>query len=155
RVTGLDRRVDAGGDRVAHGRALRREDVAAFSVQVKDERQVRAAVRVVLEPFDAARHTVLVAAEIDDAVMPLVAAALVPRRDAALIVAAAALRQRREQRLVRITRMQARCDDANDETLPRRGWSQLTYCHDLLPRLPRRRNRCRDPARAARRPSSR
>src|SRR5688572_24500886 len=125
RAAGFDRRVNARHDRVADLRALRRQDVAALAVRVEHERQVRRAVRIVLEPLDLARDAVLVALEIDDAVIALVPAALVPRRDAALIVAAAALAERLEQRLVRIALVQSLLDDADDEPLTRRCWFEL------------------------------
>ena len=70
--------------------ALRRDHVAALAVGVEQQREVRAAVRVVLEALDLGRDAVLVAAEIDDAVVVLVAAALVAHGDAAVVVAAAA-----------------------------------------------------------------
>ena len=82
RVAGLDRRVGARRDRVAGRDALRREDVAALAVGVQHQREVRGAVRVVLEPLDLARDAVLVAQEVDDAITVPVAAALVARRDA-------------------------------------------------------------------------
>jgi hypothetical protein len=86
---------------------------------------VRRAVRIVLEPLDLARNAVLVPLEVDDAVIALVPAALVPRRDAALVVAAAALLVRLEQRLVRIALVQRGVDDADDEPLSRRCWFEL------------------------------
>ena len=51
---------------------------------------MRAAVRVVFEPLDLGRDAVLVALEVDDPVLLLVAAALVPHRDVAVVVAARA-----------------------------------------------------------------
>ena len=76
--------------------AFRRNDVAPLAVGVQQQREVRAAVRVVLDPLDLRRDAVLVAAEIDDPVVLLVAAALVPHRDAARVVAADALRLGRD-----------------------------------------------------------
>ena len=74
----------------ARGQALGRDDVAALAVGVQQQREVRAAVRVVFEALDLGLDAVLVAAEIDHAVVLLVAAALVPHGDAAVVVAAAA-----------------------------------------------------------------
>ena len=72
--------------------ALGRDDVAALAVGVAEQRDVGAAVRVVLEPLDLGRNAVLVALEVDQAVVLLVAAALMARGDAAVVVAAGALR---------------------------------------------------------------
>src|SRR5665811_2020164 len=102
RVAGLDVGSGAGLDGVAHLEALRREDVALLAVGVVQESDARRAVRVVLDVRDLGRHAVLVALEIDDAVAPLVAAALVARRDAPVAVAAAVLLERRQQRTLRL-----------------------------------------------------
>jgi hypothetical protein len=107
-------------------RALRRQDVAALAVRVQHEREIRRAVRIVLEPLDATLDAVLVALEVDDAVVPLVTAALVPRRDAALIVAAAAFAERLQQRLERIAFVQSVPDDADNEPLTGGCWFELT-----------------------------
>ena len=90
--------ADAGLDRVAHLQALRREDIALLAVGVVQQSDARRAVRVVLDVRDLGRHAVLVALEIDDTIAPLVTAALMPRRDAAVAVAAAVLLERRHQR---------------------------------------------------------
>src|SRR5688572_1786298 len=105
---------------------LRREDVAPLAVGIKHERKMRRAVRVVFEPLDAARHAVLVALEIDHAVIALVTAALMASRDTALVVATTALAERLEQRFVRIALVQPLLDDADNEALTRRCWFELT-----------------------------
>ena len=92
----------AGLDHVADLQALRREDVALLAVQVVQQRDARGAVGVVLDVRDLRRHAVLVALEVDDAVAPLVAAALVARGDAPVAVAAAVLLERRQQRTLRL-----------------------------------------------------
>ena len=101
-VAGLDVCVDAGDDSVAHGEALRAEDVGLGAVDVVQERDAGGAVGVVLDGSDLGRHTVLVALEVDDAVLTLVAATLVTGGDAAEVVAAGLLGQRLEQRLLRL-----------------------------------------------------
>jgi len=67
---------------------------------------VRAAVRVVFQALDLGRDAVLVAAEIDDAQVVLVAAALVARGDAAEVVTAAAPVHVLGQRPVRLALVQ-------------------------------------------------
>jgi hypothetical protein len=79
RVARLDAGLAARLQLLAHRHAARRDDVAALAVGVAQQREVRAAVRVVLEPLDLRRDAVLVAAEVDDPVVVLVPAALVPR----------------------------------------------------------------------------
>ena len=67
-----------------------------------EQGDARRAVRVVLDVRDLGRHAVLVALEVDDAVAPLVTAALVTRGDAPVVVAAAVLLERRHQRALRL-----------------------------------------------------
>src|SRR4029079_19614344 len=76
RVARLDRRLAAGHELRAFGDAARRDDVAALAVRIEQQRQGRAAGRSVLEPLHQRLHAVLVAPEIDDAIVLLVAAAL-------------------------------------------------------------------------------
>ena len=71
---------------------VRGQDVPLLAVDVVQQRNAGRAVRIVLDRIDLGRHAVLVAAEVDQPVLPLVAAAAMPRRDLALVVAAARLR---------------------------------------------------------------
>ena len=80
------------------------KDVALLAVDVVQKGDAGAAVRDVLDGSDLRGHAVLLALEVDDAVAALVAAALVPRRDAAVVVAARLVRQRRKQGLLRLVR---------------------------------------------------
>src|SRR5688572_8656832 len=106
RVACLDRGLGARLDRVACRDALRREDVTTLAVCVEHERDVRVAVGVVLESLDLAWHAVLRAAEVDDTVALLMAAALVPRREPTLVVARARALLARRQRGDRATLVQ-------------------------------------------------
>src|ERR1700722_14643484 len=87
RVARLDRRIGAGADFIAGLDALRRENVAALAVLIQDQRQMRRAVRIVLETLDDAGNAVLVAFEIDQAVALLVSAADMARGLPARMVA--------------------------------------------------------------------
>src|SRR5205809_6338037 len=87
RVARLDRRFDARHQLGTRGDAARRDDVATLAIGVQQQSDVRAAVRVIFEPLDLRRDTVLVAPEIDDTIMLLMAAAFVARRDVAVVVA--------------------------------------------------------------------
>src|SRR5262249_13204021 len=101
----------------------------ALAVDVAQQRDVRGAVRVVLDALDAAGDAFLVALEVDDAVVLLGAAALVPRGDAAVVVAAAGLALRLDQRGIRCALVQPRRRDANHRAASRRSWLQCDQCH--------------------------
>ena len=100
RVADAHRRLRPALDRIADLQAERRQDVALLAVLVMDERDARAAVRVVFDGRDLARHPVLVALEVDLPVELPVAAALVPRGDAALVVATGMRLNRLDERLL-------------------------------------------------------
>src|SRR5690606_3561682 len=91
RVAGLDGRVGAGAHFITHRHALGGQDVAALAVGIFDQRDVRGAIRVVLERLDHAGDAVLVAPEIDQAILLARPTALVAGGDAAGIVARAGL----------------------------------------------------------------
>ena len=103
-VAGLDVGLGARHDRVAHGEALRAQDVGLGAVHVVEQGDAGGAVRVVLDRGDLGRHAVLATLEVDDAILALVATALVTGRHAAVVVAASLLGQRLEQRLLRLVR---------------------------------------------------
>src|SRR4029077_19028105 len=97
-----------------------------LAVLVVNEGDARAAVRVVLDGRDFAGDAVLVALEVDLAVELPIAAALVPRGDAALVVAAGVRGQRLDQRLLR--RVRGDLVEAGDghEAASRAGWLELS-----------------------------
>src|SRR5512139_517362 len=158
-VARLDRRLGTRGDRVTGRHALRREDVAALAVGVEHEGEVGAAVRVVLEPLDLARHAVLVAQEVDEAVVVPVAAALVARRDAALVVAGTGALLVRRERSDRRALVQVRAVRLHDEATAGRRRFGLDESHlgfrQVARRVTsrRRRNRWSGLRRGSRRPS--
>src|SRR6185295_11204273 len=78
RVAGPDLRVGARHHGVADAEPERREDVALLAVRVVQQREARAAVRVVLERRDLGGNPDLVALEVDLPVQPLVSAAAMP-----------------------------------------------------------------------------
>src|SRR5690349_4112785 len=128
------------------------DDVASLAVGVLDERDARGAVRIVLDLLHRRRHAELVAPEIDDAVLPLVAAASTAHGDVTVIVAAAALFQRLDERLLRLLARDLREIRDGTEPCARRDRSELTNRHSIYLSL-RRSESCR-PRRASRRPSS-
>jgi hypothetical protein len=111
----LGRREDLAPDRQAHGG----EDVAPLAVRVADERDVRGAVRIVLDRLHLPRHPVLVAAEVDHPVALLVAAAPVAHREQAAVVPASGAVVLLEQGLVRRVRRRARAHVLRLEARPR------------------------------------
>src|SRR5438046_1990624 len=84
RIAGLDRRFRARHELRADGEPFGRHHVPALAIGVEQEGEMRAAVRVVFEALHLRRDAVLVAAEIDDAQVMLVATALVAHGDAAV-----------------------------------------------------------------------
>ena len=136
RIARLDRRIFAADDLAAGTQAFGREDIAALAVGVFDQRDVRTAVRVVLEALYSTRNTVLVAAKIDNAVTLLVTAALVTNRDPTLVVATALRRFFVEQGRMRLALVQAVGLHLNDETSSRRCRFCFMQRHDPDPYSP-------------------
>src|SRR6478609_7961390 len=100
-VAGLDVGAGTRLDDIALRQLVRREDVALLAVEVVQERDARGAVGVVLDVSDLGVDAVLVVAtEVDDTVLTLVATADVTRGDASLVVAATRLGERAEERLL-------------------------------------------------------
>src|SRR6202008_1350230 len=89
-------------DDIADAQAVGQEHVALLAVAVVEQADPGGPVRVVLDRGDARRHAVLVALEVDAAVMRLLAAAAMAHGEAALVVPAGAALLRLEQGLVRL-----------------------------------------------------
>src|SRR6185503_5082444 len=134
RIARLDRRLGPRHELGADRHAFRRDHVAALAVGVEQQRDVRAAVRVVLEALDLGRDAVLVAAEIDQAQVMLVAAALVTRRHATVVVAAAAALFRLGERPERVALVQLGVDDRAQRTPAGRSRFYFYQWHRLLRR---------------------
>ncbi len=91
RVAGLDIRRGGGKHLVAGSQTHGGQDVATLAVLVLHQRDVGAAVGIVLQAQDGGGHVRLVPLEVDDAVLALAAAAAVADGDAAVAVAAGVL----------------------------------------------------------------
>src|SRR5262245_30825628 len=128
-VAGLDRRIRARGHFVTGLHALGREDVPALAVGVLHQRDVAGAVRIVLDALDHALDAVLVATEVDDAVLLRMPAALVARGDAADVVAARVLLLLLGERLERATLPQVRLVELDAEARARRSRLHLDDWH--------------------------
>ena len=101
-VAGLDVHARSGLDHLADGKAVGSQDVPLLPVEIVDEGDPRRAVGIVLDGGDAAGNAQLVALEVDDAVVALVAAAAVPHGDAARVVAPGLLADGLEQAALRL-----------------------------------------------------
>src|SRR6185312_6958794 len=131
-IARLDRRVGAGTDFIARLHPLGCEDVAALTVLVQHQGQMRRAVGVVFQTLHDAGNAVLVALEIDQPVALLVAAADVPRGLPPGMIARPGAILLRGQRLERAALVQVRAVDFDDEARPRRGRLHFNECHGLL-----------------------
>src|SRR5690606_814895 len=100
---------------------------------VAQQRDVRGAVRIVLDALDAGGDAFLVALEVDQAVVLLVAAADVAGGDAAVVVATAALALLLEQRGMRGALVQARRHHADRAAAAGGGGLECHQCHGLVP----------------------
>ena len=114
------------GGRNHHGRITTRHIGGGHkqnyrTIDVAQQRDVRGAVGIVFDPLHARRNAFLVALEVDDAVMLLVATADVAGGDAAVVVAAAALALLLDQRFQRAALVQAGGGDAHHGAAARRG----------------------------------
>ena len=118
-IAGLDRGIAAIADFVAYLDTLRGKDITALAISIKQQRQVRRAVRVVLDALDLRRNTGLVAPEIDDAITPFVATTAMTGGNTTGIVATAGSRLRTDQPRMRLPLVQIRSADADYEAATR------------------------------------
>src|SRR6266481_7443208 len=108
------------------------EDVALLAVGVVQQRQVRAAIRVVLDGRHFRGHAELFAPEVHLAVGLLVAAAAVPDHDFTVIVAPAGAFFRLHQRLFRLLLGDVALVHDGDEPPRRRIWIKALQSHRCL-----------------------
>ena len=107
------------------------EDVALFAVCIDEEGDVRAAVGIVLDALDRCGDAVLIALEIDDAVLALVAAADVADRDPAGVVSAAGLALILEEGALRLVARELFLVVGNGHETARRGGGFISLdCHN-------------------------
>src|SRR5439155_1404102 len=102
RIAGKNVRAFAGGNRGADFQPDGMNDVALLAIGIVQQRQVRAAIRVVLDGRHFRGHADFVATEVHLAVLFLVPAAAVPDHHFTLVVAPARTLFRLEQRLLRL-----------------------------------------------------
>ena len=133
RVADLDVRVLAGNDGLADVQAVRSDDVALLAVCIVQQSDVRGTVRIVFDRFDGRGNAVLVALEVDDAVLALCAAALVANRDLTGEVAAGFAFQIADQRLFRSGFGDLLIGGDGHMSRTRSGGVQFTNSHLLPP----------------------
>src|SRR5690606_16373391 len=133
RITRLDRRVLARLHLVACLQALRRNDVATLAVRILDQSNMRRPVRVVFKTLNLFRSTVLVATEVDNAILLLVTTTLVTRGDATIVVATTVLGLVLGQRRIGSTLMQILANHLDHKATARRGRLALHNRHDSSP----------------------
>src|SRR5215831_796277 len=129
-IAGLDRRVRARAHLIARLHALGCEDVAPLAVGILDEGNVARAVRVVLQALDDTGNTVLVALEVDKAVLLARAAAVMARGDAAGVVAPAGLALVGSEIEARATLVEVRAVDLDHRARARSSWLVLDESHE-------------------------
>src|SRR5690606_9946152 len=99
RIARPDVRVFPRLDRVAHLKPHGRDNVTLLSIRVVQESDAGRAVGIVLNSSHLGGNPILVAAEVNQPVHPLVTATSMPRRDPPLVVAPARRLERHDERL--------------------------------------------------------
>ena len=105
------------------------KDVALLAVRVRDQRNARRAVGIVLDRNHGRRNAILVALEINVAQLALVPAATMPDRDVARVAASAGAQLDAGQRLVRLIGRQLIVGQRCLEAQRRRNRSVCLNCH--------------------------
>src|SRR5579872_4605766 len=129
-VAGLHRRIRARANVITRLDTLGRENVATLAVRVLDQRNVAGAIRIVLHALHHSRNPILVALEVDDAVLLTRAAAYVTGRDTARVIARTGLVLVTGQRHIRTALVQMRAVDLDDLSRTRGGWLVLDESHE-------------------------
>ncbi|AOZ52930.1 hypothetical protein BKX93_16555 [Chromobacterium vaccinii] len=132
-VTGLDRSLGAGQQHGANFHAARSDDVAAFAIGVAQQGDVGGAVRIVFDAFHFRRDAILVATEVDQTVVLLMAATTMTRSDVAIVVTAAGRVFLLNQGCVRSTFVQVRVYHLDNGTAARGSRFYLNDRHALSP----------------------
>jgi hypothetical protein len=95
-ITGLDRGIGTGQNRITGFAPSRRQNVASLSIHIQHESEMSTPIRVILDTLNATGNPVFVSLEIDDSVVAFVSTSLVSRRDAAVVITTTCLRHRGE-----------------------------------------------------------
>src|SRR6185369_14802926 len=114
---------------LAHLQAIGLKDVSLLAICIAQQRDARGTIRIVFDRCDGCRDSLLVALEVDQAQLALVAAAPEPARDIARVAASASARLRLKQRLMRLGRGQVIVDQRRPVAQRLRRRSISLDCH--------------------------
>src|SRR5690554_3522311 len=128
-VTNPDRRMIARQQLLTGTNTFRCQYIATLTVCIFQQCNVRTTVRVIFKTLYSRRNPVLVATEVDDAVLLLVTTTNVTRGDAAEVVATTGFAFLFQQRSVGLTLVQLFVDYANDETASCGSRLAFNNCH--------------------------
>src|SRR5690606_10075346 len=130
-VARFDRSHDASNKLIASTHAVRGDDVATLAVCVQHQRDVCGTVRIVFNTLSSGRDDIfVVATEIDQTVMLLVATTDMTGGDTTIVVTTASLRLLLKQRSVRSAFMQLLIDHLDHKTAARGSRFAFNDCHD-------------------------
>ncbi|KFB70338.1 MAG: hypothetical protein AW09_004577 [Candidatus Accumulibacter phosphatis] len=132
-VAHLDRRFGTTGDLLTNGQTFRRDDVTALTIGVTKQGNVCGPVRIILKALDLCRNAILVALEINQPIVLLMATTLVPGRDLAVVIPTSVLRLWLEQCGNWLALVQICIDDPDDGATARRGRFDFDECHQTPP----------------------
>jgi hypothetical protein len=126
-ISGFYRRQIAADHFCTDFQSFRRDHIPPFAVFIKNQCNVRSAIRIVFQPFYDTLNANFIASEVDDPITLLVSAARMSLGDPALIIASASLALFFDQRPIRLSLMQSVGMHPNQETGSGRSWFVLYY----------------------------
>ena len=130
-VARLDRSHDASYQLIASTHAFRGNDVATLTVRVQHQSDVGGTVWIVFNTLNSGWNAIfVVATEIDQAIMLLVATTDMTGGDTTIVVTTASLRLLLKQRSVRSAFMQLLIDHLDHKTAARGSRFAFNDCHD-------------------------
>ncbi len=130
-VARLDRSHDTSYQLIASTHAFRGDDVATLAVCIHQQSDVCGTVRIVFNTLDSGWNAIfVVATEIDQTVMLLVATTDMTGSDPTIVVTTASLRLLLEQRSVRSAFMQLLIDHLDHKTAASGSRFAFNDCHD-------------------------
>ena len=133
RIANLDVRFRTRNDLIADVQSVRCKNITLLTINIVEERNAGAAVRIVFNRSDTSRNPVLVAFEIDNAIKALMSAALMANGQTALLIAAAFFGQAFRQGFLRLACRNFIERSDGHETAACRIWFKTLYCHLNLP----------------------
>ncbi len=130
-IARLDVDLLTGNDLVAHGYALRRQNVVLGSIFITQQRDEGRPVRIIFDPLNGCLHVDFRSLEVDHTIEPLMSAATPARGDTAGIVAAAFLGQPLCQALDRLALPKMAAVDQNKASQTGRDGFECFQCHGI------------------------